>query len=132
MIKYLFFWGYKIVGGVETVLLVIQAFKKPYLRISYRKMSWLKFVFKVKRILINPLAGGLAILFICTCLYLTFWKKYGHEKYFSSLPCLLKKVLFKNICLYDIYKALHPLVLKSLRTHIAYLPLDLMSCPRKQ
>lgn len=127
MIKYLFFLGYKIVGGVETVLLVIQAFKN-----SYRKMSWLKFVFKVKRILINPLAGGLPILFICTCLYLTFWKKYGHEKYLSSLPCLLKKVLFKNICLYDIYKALHPLVLKSLRTHIAYLPLDLMSCPRKQ
>lgn len=126
MIKYLFFC-YKIVGGVETVLLVIQAFKN-----SYRKMSWLKFVFKVKRILINRLAGGLAILFICTCLYLTFWKKYGHEKYLSSLPCLLKKVLFKNICLYDIYKALHPLVLKSLRTHIAYLPLDLMSCPRKQ
>lgn len=119
--------GYKIVGGVETVLLVIQAFKN-----SYRKMSWLKFVFKVKRILINPLAGGLPILFICTCLYLTFWKKYGHEKYFSSLPCLLKKVLFKNICLYDIYKALRLLVLKSLRTHIAYLPLDLMSCPRKQ
>lgn len=127
MIKYLFFGGYKIVGGVETVLLVIQAFKN-----SYRKMSWLKFVFKVKRILINPLAGGLPILFICTCLYLTFWKKYGHEKYFSSLPCLLKKVLFKNICLYDIYKALRLLVLKSLRTHIAYLPLDLMSCPRKQ
>lgn len=126
MIKYLFFCS-KIVGGVETVLLVIQAFKN-----SYRKMSWLKFVFKVKRILINPLAGGLPILFICTCLYLTFWKKYGHEKYFSSLPCLLKKVLFKNICLYDIYKALRLLVLKSLRTHIAYLPLDLMSCPRKQ
>lgn len=123
----IYIFCYKIVGGVETVLLVIQAFKN-----SYRKMSWLKFVFQVKRILINRLAGGLAILFICTCLYLTFWKKYGHEKYLSSLPCLLKKVLFKNICLYDIYKALHPLVLKSLRTHIAYLPLDLMSCPRKQ
>lgn len=77
MIKYLFFWGYKIVGGVETVLLVIQAFKN-----SYRKMSWLKFVFKVKRILINPLAGGLPILFICTCLYLISGKSTGMKNTF--------------------------------------------------
>lgn len=63
-------------------------------------MSWLKCFPSKKNF--NKLIGGWTGNLIYMYYKLTFWKRYGHEKYFSSLPCVFKRVFFKNTFVYTI------------------------------